>query len=522
MRLISHNDIKDIGKSQRIASNTIVLFIRMFVLTIVNLYAVRLTLNGLGAEDYGIFNAVAGVITMSSFVSGVMELSIQRFYSYSIGEQDEKKLQEIFSISVMIIFFLAIIVLISFETIGLWFLNTQLNIPASRMDAAFWCFHFSLFAFIFSIIQIPFSAAVFSHEDMDVYAIISTIDCILRLLVAFFIGKTIIDNLSFYSGGLVIVAIIVFLMYMFVGYLRYPECQFKNIKNKLLAKSLLSFSGWTLFGSISKVGMIQGSTILLNIFFGPIANVAFAICLQINVAFNALCNSMVLALRPAMIKAYAEKEFEYLNQLFSVSNKFILYILLALALPMIFEMKDILLIWLGDKVTEQIVLFAQLIIIYVICLAMSNPITIIMQATGHIKEYFLPVESVSLMCLPISWLLFHIGLPSYSIFISMIGVCVISHIIRIYCLRKFYSPFSTRDYLVQLCLPATFIFIIGATVTFVIHTDISNNILRLLINVTFTPLSVALMAYYMGITRKEKTLLKKLLRSSVIGRLWKR
>ena len=144
--------------------------------------------------------------------------------------------------------------------------------------------------------------------------------------------------------------------------------------------------------------MTQGSTILLNIFFGPITNVAFAICQQVNVAFNALCNSMVLSLRPAMIKAYAEKEFVYLNQLFSVSNKFILYILLAIALPMILEMRDILLLWLGDKVTDQIVLFAQLIIIYVICLAMSNPITIIMQASGHIKEYFLPVESISLMC----------------------------------------------------------------------------------------------------------------------------
>lgn len=521
MRLISHKVI-DTGKSQRIASNTIVLFIRMFVLTIINLYAVRLTLNGLGAEDYGIFNAVAGVVTTSSFISGVMELSIQRFYSYSIGEHDEKKLRDIFSLSIMIILFLAIIVLISFETIGLWFLYTQLNIPKSRMDAAFWCFQFSLFTFIFSIIQIPFSAAVFSHEDMDIYAIISTIDCTLRLLAAFLIGKTLIDNLSFYSGGLIIVAIIVFLMYMFIGYTRYPECRFKSTKNKLLAKSLLSFSGWTLFGSIARVGMIQGSTILLNIFFGPIANVAFAICLQVNIAFNALCNSMVLALRPAMIKAYAEKEFEYLNQLFSVSNKFILYILLALALPIIVEMKDILLIWLGNKVTEQIILFAQLIIIYVICLAMSNPITIIMQASGHIKEYFLPVESVSLMCLPISWLLFHIGLPSYSIFVSMIGVCIISHIIRIYCLKRFYNFFSIRDYLVQLWLPAMFILVISTTVTFAIHTNISNNIIRLIINVTLTPLSLLLMAYCMGISRKEKALFKNLLKSSVIGRLWKR
>ena len=522
MSFNAQRDTTDSTKSQRIASNTIVLFIRMFVLTILNLYAVRLTLNGLGAEDYGIFNVVAGVVTTSSFISGVMELSIQRFYSYSIGEHDNKKAREIFSISILIIFLLSLIVFIAFETIGLWFLNTQLQIPELRTSAAFWCFQFSLLAFIFSIIQIPFSSAVFSHEDMSIYALISTIDCILRLLVAFLIGKMAIDNLSFYSGGLVIVAIIVFTLYSIVGITRYSECKFKKTKNKILAKSLLSFSGWTLFGSLARVGMTQGSTILLNIFFGPITNVAFAICQQVNVAFNALCNSMVLSLRPAMIKAYAEKEFVYLNQLFSVSNKFILYILLAIALPMILEMRDILLLWLGDKVTDQIVLFAQLIIIYVICLAMSNPITIIMQASGHIKEYFLPVESISLMCLPLSWLFFHFGLPSYYIFISMIGICVIAHFIRVYCLKRFYKSFSIHEYIIQLCLPAMLILFISIIISLIIHRNIDNNIVRFFINITITPLSVAFMAYYIGISKKERLLFKQLLKTSLIGRLWQK
>lgn len=77
-------------KSRRIAANTVILFTRMFIVMLVNLYAVRIVLDRLGIEDYGIYNAIAGVVTFTSFISGVMELSIQRFYSIAIGERDKK------------------------------------------------------------------------------------------------------------------------------------------------------------------------------------------------------------------------------------------------------------------------------------------------------------------------------------------------------------------------------------------------------------------------------------------------
>lgn len=295
-------------KSQRIAANTLILFVRMFVVMLVNFYTVRIVLDRLGIEDYGIFNAIAGVVTFTSFISGVMELSIQRFYSIAIGEKDGKKQNEIFNLSMAIIIAASAMTFLIMETAGLWMLNTQLTIPEARFEAAEWCFHTSLVTFFLTLLQIPFSAAVFAHEKMNVYAVISTSDCLLKLFAALSIGLLAIDNLIFYSIILMIIGFIVFGLYAVYGIVKFPECRIRKTHNNQLLKDLLSFSGWTLLGSIAKVGTFQGNTIMLNIFFGPVVNAAFAISMQISNAFNALCSSMVFALRPAMIQYLCGKK----------------------------------------------------------------------------------------------------------------------------------------------------------------------------------------------------------------------
>ena len=253
--------------------------------------------------------------------------------------------------------------------------------------------------------------------------------------------------------------------------------------------------------------MIQGNTILLNIYFGPIVNVAFAISQQINNAFNALCNSMVLAMRPAMIQSYAGGDYKCLNQLFAVSNKFIYYVLLMVSLPMIAEMPTILHLWLGDSVTAQIVLFSRLIIIYVVCLAMNNPITTIIQASGHIKYYHLSVESVTLLCLPISWVLFKFGLTAEYVFVSLIGVCVLTHFVRLVCLRHYYS-----EYLFAFCLPALLITIAGGAFTYFVHSAIHSALLSLVVVFLAVPLVVGTLVYVVGLTAQERVAVLQMLR----------
>lgn len=511
---LTNNENTD--KTKRIASNTLVLFFRMLVITIVNLYTVRWVLSGLGTVDYGIFNAIGGVVTTSTCLTSVLAISTQRFYSFAIGKGDQDKLKDIFSVSINLTLILTLVIMILFETGGLWFVNSEMTIPSDRMVAANWIFQLALLSFVFSIIQIPFMGTVFAREHMGVYTLISTFDSLAKLVIAFLIKSAPIDNLVFYGIAMAVEACLVMICYIVIARTRYAECHYVKVKDPQLYQSLISFSGWTFYGSLAGVGMIQGSIILLNTFFGPAINAAFAISNQVYNALNTLCNSIVLAFRPAMIKAYSSNNRTYLDQLFSASNKALAYLLTAIAIPFVYEARAILNIWLGSKqTTDEMILFSQLFIIYTVVLALQNPITIIIQAIGKIKYYFLIVESFTIASVPLTWIFFKMGMPSYWIFISLIGTCSFAHIVRLIILKQQYPAFSLRRYLITFVIPVACIVIINSLFSEWLTYNITNQLIQF-ITVFFASLVITIiLAYIIGINRNERKQMNVFIRQTL-------
>lgn len=498
------------SSTKRIAKNTSLLYIRMMVVMIINLYTVRLVLNALGAQDYGINNVVAGIITMLTSVSSVLATATQRYYSYSIGENKLERLQNIFSTSINIFVILSIIVLILGETVGLWFVNTQLVIPDERMNAANWLYQFSIFSFIFTFLQIPYSAATMAHEDMGIFAAISTAESILKLITVFFIYLIPYDGLIIYGGTLLLISALVLIFYILIGINKYDECRYHKPTEKALYKELLSFSGWSLFGSLAGVGMAQVITILVNIFFGPLVNSARAISFQFSLAVSSFSGSFLMAIRTPMIKSYAEESYLFLNKIFNLSNKFIYYCLLIIFLPLIFEMDTILVLWLKTS-DPQTVLFSRLILVYALIMALNNPISIIIQATGHVKEYHVAVETFTLLCVPVTYILFKLGYPAYYTYIVMIIATVASHVVRLICLKKYYKPFSYSDYINSFLLPAFTITLVASSFVFLMHRNIMNTLPRLFAVVFFSILCVASLVLLIGLSKTEKYFLKQLI-----------
>jgi O-antigen/teichoic acid export membrane protein len=482
----------------------------MMIVMIINLYTVRLVLNALGAEDYGINNVVAGVITMLMSVSSVLSTATQRYYSYFLGENNLNRLRNIFSTSINIYALLSIIVIILGETVGLWFVNTQLVIPDDRMNAANWIYQFSMFSFIFTFIQVPYSAATIAHEDMGIFAIISTTESVLKLISVFLIFVIPLDGLIIYGATLFIISTLVLLTYIIIGHNKYPECRYLKPTEKFLFKELLSFSGWSLFGSVAGVGMSQVNTILVNIFFGPLVNAARAISFQFNMAVSSFSSSFLMAIRPPMVKSYAEESYLYLNKIFNLSNKFIYYSLLMICLPLMFEMETVLVLWLKTN-DPQTILFSRLILVYALIMSLNNPISIIIQATGHVKEYHIPVETFTLLCVPATYILFKLGYPAYSTYIVMIIAAVSSHVVRLICLKKYYKPFSYSEYVKSFLLPAFTITIVATLFVFFIHNSILNTSLRISAVVIFSVVCVSAFALLIGLSKTEKVILKQLI-----------
>jgi O-antigen/teichoic acid export membrane protein len=498
--------------TKRIANNTTLLYFRMLVVMGMNLFSVRLLLNALGVVDYGIYDVVAGVITVLSSISSVLQTATLRFYSYALGQNNFERLQKIFSTSIYIYVLLSIIVFLVGESIGLWFVNTQLVIPYERMNAANWIYQFSIFSFISLIIQVPFSSLVIAHEDMSIFAKMSIAESFIKLLAILLILVIPLDKLIIYGAALFLIYMLVLISYIRIGYIKYAECRYKKPTERVLFRELLSFSGWSLFGSVAGVGMSQVNTILVNIFFGPLISASRAISLQINMAISSFTGSFLMAIRTPMIKSYAEGSYSYLNKLFNISNKLIYYCLLIVCIPLMIEMENILFFWLKTTNPDTL-LFSRLVLVYAIIMSLNNPISIIIQATGHIKEYHIPVEIFTLLCVPATYILFKLGYPAFTTYIVMIIASIASHIVRLLCLKKFYKPFSFLEYVKSFLLPAFVITLFSSIFVFQVHKSITDTFFRVTAVGFISFIIVTLFVMLIGLSKSEKDIIKQLITS---------
>ena len=266
--------MKNISNNKQIAQNTIFLYFRTILIMLVTLYTSRVVLNTLGVEDFGVYNAVGGVVAMFAVISGALSNAISRYITYGIGKGDKENLKIVFCTSVNIQIIIAIIIFILCEFVGLWFLNSKMNVPDSRLVAANWVLHCSLLTFVINLISVPYNACIIAHEHMNAYAYISIFDAILKLIVAFLLIISPVDKLIVYSILLLLSALGVRLLYGLYCGRHYEECRYMPIYDKHLFKEMMGFAGWNFFGNATSILNSQGINLLINVFFGVVANSA--------------------------------------------------------------------------------------------------------------------------------------------------------------------------------------------------------------------------------------------------------
>jgi len=482
----------------------------MIVVMGINLYSVRLVLYGLGVRDFGIFDVVAGLITTLMSISSVLSSSTQRYYAISIGEKKPEQFSKIFSSSLSIHVLLSLVVVLLGETVGLWFLNHNLVIPPDRMIAANWVYQFSIFSFVFTFLHIPYSASIIAFENMKIFAFISVVESALKLIAAFVLQVINMDRLIFYSISVFSISIVVFLFYFLFAKRKYAEQLIFNFPERKMVGQLMSFSGWSLFGSTASVGIGQVVTIFTNIFFGPIVNSARAIALQFNLVISSLTASFLMALRPPMIKSYAEGTYADLDKMFYLSNRIIYYSLLIICLPVFFEMKTILSFWVNVD-NDQVVLFSRMMLVYAVIMALNNPISIIIQAVGKVKEYHIAVEVFMLSVVPLTYLFFKMGFPPQVTYTILIIASLLAHIIRLICLKKYYVSYTHKAYLKSFIAPASIISFVSVVSVFYLSAVLSGSILNFFILFLFTSILVMALVYFFDISNEEKQFFRKYL-----------
>lgn len=472
---------------------------------LVSLYTSRVILNTLGVEDYGIYNVVGGVVTMFAFFNSAMSSATQRFLSYEIGKGDFKQLRKTFNATQIIHIGIAILIFILAETVGLWFVKTYLVIPPERLEVAIWVYHFSVLSFTVSIIQVPYNATIIAHERMNVYAYVSIIEVLLKLLIVFMLTWITFDKLKLY--GILNFAVVFLIAAIYRIYTRknFEESKFEVVRDKKLYKTLVSYSGWSLFGNIAGVAKGQGINIILNMFFGPVVNAARGIAMQVQSAVNSFVSNFQMAVNPQIIKSYAADEKEYMSSLVIRSSKFSFYLLYFLSLPIIIEIDQILKLWL-KTVPDYSSIFTILVLIIILIDSVSGPLMTAIQATGKIKVYQAVVGSLLTLILPISYILLKRGYsPEVTLYVNIV-ISIVALIFRLYLLWKLLK-FPIIRFIREIILKNIVIVLLSLTIPLLIRYNMNDGLFRLIIIVLVSIIWNSTVIYLIGLHKSEKAII---------------
>lgn len=492
--------------NKRIAKNTLFLYIRMLLIMAVTLYTSRVLLDVLGIEDFGIYNVVGGMVGMFAFFTSSLSNVTQRFFNFELGQGNIQRVREIFSISVLVYLMISLTALIFAEAIGLWLIRFKLVIPAGRLDAALWVFQATVLSLFLTVNGIVYNSVLVARENMKAYAYIGIVEAGLKLGIALLLNFLYYDKLKLYAILLLGVTASVQIGY-FVLSRKYPECRYRFFWKKDVFFEMFKFAGWNTFGTAVWAVNEQGMNILLNMFFGPVVNASKGISSQVNSAINNFSLNFFTAVRPQIVKSYANKNIRYFLDLIFNSSRYSFYLLLFVSLPLLFRSDYILSLWL-KKVPEFAPAFVSWVVIYSLANVLTNPLWSAIQAIGSLKKYCLIGSAVYLTAFPISYL-FLLG-GHNPVIIFKVLVCVrLFYLGVILKIVKGYVRFSIKEYGSSVVYPVLKVVVPAVVLMSLANRFFPQDLLSLievcLLGFTLVGVSV----YVGGITQEERSYINR-------------
>lgn len=503
--------------NKRIAKNTLLLYVRMLFTMAVSLFTSRVILNTLGVEDYGINNVVGGIVTMFSVLSGSLSSSISRFITFELGKGNIERLKTIFSTGVNIQLGMSVLIIIIAEAVGIWFLNTKMNIPTDRMVAANWVFQCAILTFVLNLLSVPYNAAIIAHEKMSAFAYISVVEVSLKVIIVYMLMISPFDRLETYAVLLLLVGAVIRFIYGYYCKRHFEECTYHFVFDKPVLKEMTGFAGWNFLGNGAYMLNTQGVNILMNLYFGVAVNAARGIATQVDAALKQFVNNFTTAVNPQITKSYAQGDLDYMHKLVCRSAKFSAFLMMFFAVPIILETNTILTIWL-KTVPDYAVIFLQWIIISSFMdTVLANSLVTSMFATGKIKRYQIIVTTVGCLVFPLSWIAFKLGFEPQVGYILYFIIYTILLFVRLYLLKDMVK-LPVMMYIREVLYKLAPIIVVGFAIPGILILTMDAGWLRLILVCLLSVLVTAASEYFIGLSNKEKNFVAEKIKL-VIGKI---
>ncbi len=497
--------------STRILKNTGFLYFKMGITVFVSLWTTRIILEGLGHSDFGIYNIVGGALSFLGFINACMAGATQRFMSYEEGSGNLQSLKKIFNISVVLHFVISFLSATLMSVVGFILFENLLQIPEDRIYASVLVYCSLIISMVFTVMNVPYDAALNAHENMRFFAIIGIVESFLKLLIAYMCLYFIGDKLIFYGILMSFIPIIIFLIMLLYCHHQYEECEINIRKyfdwNKM--KEITSFAGWSFLSSSSSMMTMQGISLVLNYFFGVLVNAAQGIGTQISGQVMALSNSLLKALNPVIVKSEGAQEHVRMKMFVCSGSKLSFMIYSVFAIPFIVECDYILSIWLNNPPLYATSI-TKLILLRIIISRISAPLSTAISATGHIKSFSTICSLLWISIIPTSVILYLLDFPVTTIYYLLIVDTLLFLLVYMYFAKKLIGleyVYFTREVL----FPCTLVVLITFLVDYTIYFAITVSIVRLLIILIISSFVFVVASYFICLNKNERNIVNNLL-----------
>lgn len=422
--------------NKKIAFNSIIIYVRLCVVSLISIILSRVVLDALGASDYGLYNVVGGIVLLLNVVNSSMTSTTYRYLAFEIGKKENGNPNKIFNTSFLIHIGFAAAILLIGEPIGEWYILNYLNVsPESIPDAQF-VFRLSILAAAANTIFVPNQGLLVAYEKFTATAMIDIVSNLLKLgLILLFIYS---DTNRIRLYGVIMLAYTLFNCLSYYLYCHRNHCdviRFRLNKDKALYKEMVSFSGWTMFGAFANVGKSQGCAIIINFFFGTLVNAAYAIAHQVETFIMMFARSLGSATVPQTTKSFSAGDIQRSITLTSHISKYTFILMALISFPVMLEIDFLLGLWLKE-VPEGASIFCRLIILGNLLGCLGEGIPNLINACGKIKAYQVVVHTVLISGLPISFMLYKMGYNPYTISVVYCAIHFLNSFVKLFMLRR--------------------------------------------------------------------------------------
>ena len=475
----------------------------MFLSMTIAFFTGRVVLRTLGVIDYGINNVVCSGLGMFMFIQTAMASASSRFITFAIGKGDKENVRDTFCSSMNIHIIIAIILFLIGETFGLWFVNYKLVIPEDRMLVANIIYQFSILSLMLNVTQTPYGACMIAHEKMSIYAYMTILSSVLRLIIVYILVIGQMDKLLLYGILTFCVDVFMRLLYRIYCIRHFEESRFHFVWKPEIIKPMLTFSGWDTFGNIAVMTRQTGVNILINMFFGPAVNAACGVSAHVSSVITQFSSNIILAVRPQLIKKYASGDHETMFELMSEGSRFCFILLSFFTIPLISEMDFVFHLWLG-KVPQYAVEFCVFELLFVMVGTLSGVLMIIIHATGKVKATSLINGSIYIMVIPVSYVGFKLGMPVWLPFMFNTFTVFCTMFIGAYLISRYVPSFHLFSYLRKNVFPCIVMYTIVTGVVWWCRQYMEEGWSRLFISISLSSFLIFVISYYFLLSKEMK------------------